>query len=55
MGYTGNMKINKLAHILVFWAIFINGKNFKQQIFPYIHKHRVNKNIADAPLHCKRD
>ena len=35
--------------------VYIHGKYFQQHIVPYFNKHRTEKNISRALLHCKRD
>ena len=35
--------------------IYLSKKYFREHIIPHLHDHRINKNIARAHLHCKRD
>ena len=35
--------------------VYKDEKYFQQHIIPHFHKHRMQKNIARALLHCKRD
>ena len=47
--------MSKVAHVLVFLDVIINEKDFQQHIIPQFQKLRINKNIARALLHCKRN
>ena len=36
-------------------TVIVFGKIFFSDIILHLHKHRINKKIARALLHCKRD